>query len=91
MTDDIDERSGRGAATPVALDGHSAQFVERQVTDGHYRNASEVVRAGLRLLEEHQRKVAALEAALIEGEMSGPAEVFDNDAFVKRMREKHGR
>ncbi len=45
-----------------------------------------MVRAGLRLLEEHEAKVKALQAALIGGEESGPATAFDFDAFNARKR-----
>ncbi|MDE1159445.1 MAG: type II toxin-antitoxin system ParD family antitoxin [Neorhizobium sp.] len=91
MTDDIGEHDGRDGSATIALDSHFARFIERQVTSGQYETANDVVQAGLRLLEEHQHKVAALEAALIEGELSGAAEPFDNDDFVKRMQQKHGR
>jgi antitoxin ParD1/3/4 len=46
-------------------------FVEAQVREGRYSSASDVVRAGLRLLEEQEATLAALRAALIEGEQSG--------------------
>ncbi len=42
--------------------------------------------AGLRLLEEHEMKLEALRAALIEGEQSGPSTAFDFDAFIDRKR-----
>jgi hypothetical protein len=46
----------------------------------------DVVRAGLRLLEEHEAKLAALRAALIEGEQSRLPEPFDFDGFLAEMR-----
>ena len=54
------------------------RFVVAKVESGRYENASEVVRAALRTLErEEQRyeiKLAALKAAIDEGDSSGVAE-----------------
>jgi len=44
-----------------------------------------VIRAGLRLLEEHEQNVRALRDALIEGEESGAACSFDREACCARM------
>ena len=72
--------------TSVTLCDHFAEFVDEQVQNGRYGSTSEVVRAGLRLLEEHEAKVRALQQALIEGEQSGEPKPFDFAAFKVRKR-----
>lgn len=71
--------------TSVALSPHFEHFIREQVESGRYNNASEVVRAGLRLLEDQQQqaslKLEALRSAITAGLAGGsgvPAdEVFD--------------
>jgi len=72
--------------TSISLGDHFAGFIDRQLAQGRYGSASEVVRAGLRLLEENEMKLSALRAALVEGENSGPSELFDFHEFVARKR-----
>jgi antitoxin ParD1/3/4 len=72
--------------TSFSLGEHFSDFIERQIEGGRYRSASEVLRAGLRLLEEHDAKLDALRTALIVGETSGPSTPFDFDAFIKERK-----
>jgi antitoxin ParD1/3/4 len=71
--------------TSVTLTDHFADFAERQVRDGRYGSTSEVLRAGLRLLEERETKLGLLRAALAEAEASGVDDDFDFDAFIAEI------
>ncbi|WP_411289006.1 type II toxin-antitoxin system ParD family antitoxin [Phenylobacterium sp.] len=72
--------------TSISLGDHFVSFMRTQVREGRYSSTSDVVRAGLRLLEEREAKLAALRQALIEGEESGVSEPFDFDGFIAGKR-----
>lgn len=57
--------------TSIIMGDHFEDFVGNQVAKGRYSNTSEVVRAGLRMLENEELKIEAIRNALIEGEDSG--------------------
>ena len=72
--------------TSISLGEHFVEFVSEQVTSGRYATTSDVVRSGLRLLEEREAKLAALRQALISGEQSGQAKPFDFNSFVTSQK-----
>ena len=74
--------------TSISLGDHFGAFIEQQISHGRYGSASEVVRAGLRQLEEHEARLSALRAALADGENSGAGAAVDIDAFLKTKRQK---
>jgi len=72
--------------TSVALGPHFEEFIQASILSGRYNNASEVVRCGLRLLEEQEQKLVALRAAIEEGEASGYIEDFDFNAHLEELK-----
>ncbi|MFP6698403.1 MAG: type II toxin-antitoxin system ParD family antitoxin [Alphaproteobacteria bacterium] len=67
--------------TSIALGDHFSGFVNQQLSLGRYGTASEVIRAGLRILEEHEAKHQALQKAITAGLASGIADDFRMDAI----------
>lgn len=72
--------------TSFTLGEHFANFVAQQVQSGRYGSASDVMRAGLRLLEEHENRALELRQALMSGIASGEPRSFDFEAFKARKR-----
>ncbi len=74
--------------TSVTLGQHFEKFVSNQVTDGRFGSTSEVVREGLRLLEDREVKLAALRLALLDGEKSGIAE-YSLEQINRELDQEH--
>ncbi|WP_426013203.1 type II toxin-antitoxin system ParD family antitoxin [Caulobacter sp. DWR2-3-1b2] len=68
--------------TSIVLSDHFQTFIEGQIGEGRYGSASEVVRAGLRLLENQEARMTALRAELAKGVASGFIHDFDFDGFI---------
>jgi antitoxin ParD1/3/4 len=75
--------------TSIVLSEHFQSFITEQVEEGRYGSASEVVRAGLRLLEDQETKLAALRTALQEGLDSGKPEPFDVETFLAEVNAEY--
>ena len=70
--------------TSITLGEHFDKFITNQIHSGRYGSASEVIRAGLRLLENDEAKLEGLRNLLIEGEKSGKAE-YSYKAFIAEL------
>lgn len=76
--------------TSITLGNHFDSLIASMVKNGRFNSASEAVRAGLRLLEEHEQKVMALRRALKDGEKSGDATAFNIDEIIAEARQEEG-
>lgn len=74
--------------TSVALGAYFENFIQSSIAQGRYNNASEVVRAGLRLLEEQENSVMALKSAIDEGINSDIAVGFDPQQHLRTLKMK---
>ena len=75
--------------TSITLGEHFDDFASQQVGDGRYASVSEVVRAGLRLLEDNENKIATLRHLLEEGENSGTAE-YSYESLMQELDDELG-
>ncbi len=73
----------------ASIGPHYEEFIQKSILGGRYNNASEVIRAGLRCLEEEEAQLAALRAAIEEGEASPDVEDFDPDKFLQELKAKY--
>ena len=70
--------------TSITLGQHFDAFITEQLKNGRYSSTSEVVRAGLRLLEESETRLTTLRKLLKEGEDSG-FEDSSYDSFIQEL------
>lgn len=72
--------------TSVALGAYFENFIKLKIEEGRYNNASEVIRAGLRLLEENELQLMELKSLINEGIESGVAVEFDPEENLKLLK-----
>lgn len=74
--------------TSISLGNYFDKFVQSSISEGRFKNVNEVIRAGLRLLEEEESKVIALKNAIQEGVDSGIAHDFDSKKYLESLKAK---
>lgn len=74
--------------TSISLGNYFDQFVQNIIREGRFKNVSEVIRAGLRLLEEEESKVTALKRVIKEGVNSGIAHDFIPKKQLESLKAK---
>lgn len=77
-----------GRNTSVSLGNHFEEFVDDKISQGRFKNASEVIRAGLRLLEEEENKLQFLKNAIKEGIESGVTKNFEPENQLASLKAK---
>ncbi len=75
--------------TSVTLGDHFDDFVLAKINAGRFQSVSEVVRAGLRKLEEDETKLQVLRDKLKAGENSPLVENFNGADFIESLHKKH--
>lgn len=77
-----------GRNTSVSLGDYFENFVDGRISEGRFKNASEVIRAGLRMLEDEENKITALKKAINDGIESGIAYGFNPKQHLESLKAK---
>ena len=77
--------------TSITLGDHFEKIIENSIATGRYASASEVIRAGLRKIDEEEQKIKILREAIEAGEKSGYVKNFDPVNFLEKMHAKHAK
>lgn len=75
--------------TSVTLGEHFEKIIQKSIESGRYASASEVIRAGLRLVDEQEQKIRLLREAIEAGENSGYVKKFDPVRHLDGFHKKH--
>lgn len=77
-----------GRNTSVSLGNYFENIVDNRVSEGRFKNVSEAIRAGLRLLEEEENKVIALKKSINEGIENGIVKDFNPKKHLAFLKSK---
>lgn len=77
--------------TSVTLGDHFEKIIDKSIKSGRYSSASEVIRAGLRLVDERESKIELLREAIEAGEKSGYAKNYDPVKHLRELKKKYAK
>lgn len=77
--------------TSITLGEYFEQIIQNSIKSGRYASVSEVVRAGLRLVDEEEKKIRLLRAAIEAGEKSGYVKNFDPIKHLAQLNRKYAK
>lgn len=86
----MEARLPMNKVTTVTVSGELAEFIEAKISAGEYASEAEVIEAALALLRDEVNGLAAIQAAIEEGEASGEPQPFDPRRFLDEMHSKYG-
>ena len=72
--------------TSISIGEYFDGFIQNRISAGRFKNASEVVRAGLRLLEEEENRLVALREAIQEGIERGIVYNFNPESHLEELK-----
>lgn len=73
----------------VTLGEHFEKIIEKSIESGRYASASEVIREGLRLVDEREQKIKILSDAIEAGEKSGYVKNFDPIKHLEKLNRSY--
>ncbi|ESQ81425.1 type II toxin-antitoxin system ParD family antitoxin [Asticcacaulis benevestitus] len=74
----------------ITITDQQDAWVKSQIENGNYTNDSEIIRDLIRREQERTAEIESIRAALIEAESGGEPQLFDPEAFKRRMQQAHG-
>ena len=77
--------------TSITLGNYFEDIIQKSIKSGRYASASEVIRAGLRMIDEDEKKIQNLISAIEEGENSGYVQDFDPQQHLLELNSKHAK
>lgn len=72
--------------TSISLGSYFDEFIQNKLSSGRYKNASEIVRAGLRLLEDEESRIQSLKKSIQEGLDSGLSVDFKPEKHLAKLK-----